>query len=291
MKMKPKQKKENSERWLLTYSDLITLLVALFILMYALSSVDKVKYEQLSQSLSESMGQGASVFDGSGASTGVLPENGNTVLDIGTNTGQSGNDSGNNSGDNTGAAGASPTPTEVPVTPTAAPDGNSSEITNDLSGNLNTEKEMQNLEAYVKNVLGDLNVGASVETSVQERGLTITFKNDVFFDSGSDQLKNDMKKSLHQIAALLNRVDNSIVIEGHTDNVPISANNKYSSNWQLSAARAANVAQYLVDNEKVEGTRLSAVGYGEYRPVASNDTAKGRSQNRRVEIIILYGTQ
>lgn len=267
MKMKPKPKKENSERWLLTYSDLITLLVALFILMYAMSSVDKEKYEQLSQSLNESMGQGASVIDGSGASTGVLPEDGNSVVDVKT----------------------TPKPTSAPRKNTDT--DTDTETTGDLSGNLSTEKEMQNLEAYVDNILKDLNIRSSVDTSIEERGLTITFKNDVFFDSGSDQLKDEMQKSLNQISTLLNRVDNSIVVEGHTDNVPIGANNKYASNWQLSAARAANVAQYLVEEDEVIGTRLSAVGYGEFRPITSNDTAKGRSQNRRVDIVILYGAQ
>jgi chemotaxis protein MotB len=97
-----------------------------------------------------------------------------------------------------------------------------------------------------------------------------------------------MKKGLNSLAKLLNKIDNSIIIEGHTDNVPVGANNKYASNWLLSAARAANVAQYLAVNEKIDGARIAAVGYGEYRPVASNGSEKGRSQNRRVDIIIRY---
>jgi chemotaxis protein MotB len=230
------------------------------------------------------MGQGASMFEG-GADTGVLPDGGNSVLDIGTNTGQSGNNSGSNSGDKASAVTATPVPTSE------SQENNNTKTTGELSGNLNTEKEMKNLQAYVNNVLEDLNMGASVDTSIEERGLTITFKNDVFFDSGSDSLKTDMKGSLDKIATLLNRVDNPIVIEGYTDNVPINANNIYASNWQLSAARAANVAQYLVEKEAISGERLSAVGFGEYRPVASNDTAQGRSKNRRVEIVILYNAQ
>jgi chemotaxis protein MotB len=133
-----------------------------------------------------------------------------------------------------------------------------------------------------------MNLGVSVNTLVEERGLTITFKNDVFFDSGQDALKKEMKEGLNKIALLINKVDNPIVIEGHTDNVPISSKHDFASNWQLSAARDANVAQYLVEQGKVDGGRISAIGYGEYRPVASNQTSEGRSKNRRVDIIILY---
>lgn len=97
-----------------------------------------------------------------------------------------------------------------------------------------------------------------------------------------------MKKGLSQIARLLNKVNNPIVIEGYTDNIPISKSNTYSSNWQLSAARAANVAEYLSEVENVDGTRISAIGFGEYRPTASNATVEGRNKNRRVDITVLY---
>lgn len=283
MKMKQKPKKENSERWLLTYSDLMNLLLILFILLYAMSQVDQQKYDQLSESLSKSMGKGASIFSGSG----VLPQNGgNTPIDIGNNGNQN-----NSSGNQTTAV-----PTKEPTkTPTKAPEatktpGNTEggQGNSDFNGSLKTEQDMANFQSYVEQILVDMNMDVATDTEVVDRGLEIIFKNDIFFDSGDDTLKEPMQRGLKQLAKLLNKVDNKIVIEGNTDNVPLSSSNIFDSNWQLSAARAANVAQYLVEDEKVDGDRISAVGYGEFNPVATNDTADGRSRNRRVDIIILY---
>ena len=270
MQRKQKQKKENSERWLLTYSDMITLLMIFFIIMFAMSNVNQVKYEQLAESLSGSMGEGASIFSGS---AGVIPgDGGNNVIDIGR---PDGNGSGSNDQEPSGTSDGEATPT-----PTSA-----------ASGSLETEKDMEELQGDINQVLEDMDVGMNAGTHMIEKGLTVTFTNDIFFDSGKDVLKDEMKEGLSKIARLLNRVDNKIIIEGHTDNIPLSDTNKYTSNWQLSAARAANVVEYLVDHEKIDGTRISAVGYGEYSPVASNDTAEGRRQNRRVDIIILYDSQ
>lgn len=96
----------------------------------------------------------------------------------------------------------------------------------------------------------------------------------------------DMKLKLVSLSTVLNKIDNYIRIEGHTDNVPIR-NEYFSSNWQLSSTRASNVVEYLINNGGISPDRLSAVGYGEYRPVADNSTDQGRSKNRRVDILIL----
>ena len=121
-----------------------------------------------------------------------------------------------------------------------------------------------------------------------ERGLVITFLSEVFFDSGKDIIKADGKLSLDKVAEVLNRdvPDSQVAVEGHTDNDPI----KYSgwkSNWELSSGRALAVLHYLVDECKVEPQRLSANGYGEYHPVAPNETPQNKQKNRRVEIVIL----
>jgi chemotaxis protein MotB len=123
---------------------------------------------------------------------------------------------------------------------------------------------------------------------ITERGLVITFLSEVFFDSGKDKIRPDGKPALQKVAEVLNKnVPNSpVAIEGHTDNEPI----KYSgwkSNWELSSGRALAVLHYLVDECKVKPQRLSADGYGEYRPVVTNDTPQNKQKNRRVEIVIL----
>ncbi|MFH1678468.1 MAG: OmpA family protein [Candidatus Omnitrophota bacterium] len=121
-----------------------------------------------------------------------------------------------------------------------------------------------------------------------EKGLVITFVADVLFDSGKAKLKLEASPTLDKVIRILNEnvPGNDIGIEGHSDNEPI----KYSgwkSNWELSTARALSVLHYLVDEKGVSPFRVSAIGYGEYRPITSNEAKEGRQLNRRVEIVIL----
>jgi chemotaxis protein MotB len=111
----------------------------------------------------------------------------------------------------------------------------------------------------------------------------------ILFDSGKAALKPAGIKVLQQIGDILNSaVDKNIQVEGHTDNVPISGGlaARYPSNWELSTARATTVLHFLQDKVGVSGERLSAVGYGEYQPISSNATAKGRAENRRIQIVL-----
>jgi len=121
-----------------------------------------------------------------------------------------------------------------------------------------------------------------------ERGLVLTFLAEIFFDSGKDVIRDDAKDTLQKVAHVLNTkiVDSTLAVEGHTDNVPIQYSG-WKSNWELSTSRALAVLHYFVDEAAVNPHRLSAVGYGEFHPVASNDNAAGRQQNRRVEIVIM----
>jgi len=140
------------------------------------------------------------------------------------------------------------------------------------------------LEDRLKNEIAD----KEVKVDMLERGLVITFVAEVLFNSGkADLIENSLAK-LDKIGGVMNTTvrDLNIGVEGHTDNEPI----KYSawkSNWELSTGRALSVLHYLQDTAGVAPERLSATGYGEYHPVASNDTPEGRQKNRRVEIVIL----
>lgn len=126
-----------------------------------------------------------------------------------------------------------------------------------------------------------------VTLDIEEKGLVITFIDSVLFDSGKAELRADSHNSLDKVASVCCKevVDREVGIEGHTDNEPI----KYSgwkSNWELSSARANSVLHYLL-SKGIDPERLSATGYGEHRPRATNDTVEGRQKNRRVEIVIL----
>ena len=123
-----------------------------------------------------------------------------------------------------------------------------------------------------------------------EKGLVITFVAEVLFDSGKSELRRESFPKLDKVAKAMQTVvpDLTIGIEGHTDNVPIKKSN-WTSNWDLSAARAKSVLDYLIERQ-IDGQRLSFTGFGEYRPVTTNDTTVGRQKNRRVEIVILPKT-
>lgn len=120
------------------------------------------------------------------------------------------------------------------------------------------------------------------------RGLIITMANDILFDSGKAKIKADAYPTLKKIVGVLNETvpDRDIGVEGHTDNIPIK-HSGWKSNWELSTTRATSVLHALIDECGVEPRRLSAIGYGEFRTIADNDTKSGRARNRRVEIIIL----
>lgn len=127
-----------------------------------------------------------------------------------------------------------------------------------------------------------------VKLQMMDKGLVITFVADILFDSGKAKIRQEADSILDKVARVLkeNVPNLNVGIEGHTDNQPIQLSG-WKSNWELSSARALSVLHYLVDEEGVSPDRLSAIGYGEYRPVASNETKDGRHLNRRVEIVIL----
>lgn len=128
-----------------------------------------------------------------------------------------------------------------------------------------------------------------VKISELKGKLTVNVVDKILFDSGKADLKPDGIKVLQQIGDILkSAADKNIQVEGHTDNVPISGTlaEKYPSNWELSTARATTVLHFLQSKASIPGERLSAVGYGEYRPIATNGTREGRAKNRRIQITL-----
>jgi chemotaxis protein MotB len=126
----------------------------------------------------------------------------------------------------------------------------------------------------------------NVSTSIDERGLVISMNDTLLFDTGKADIRPEFQQELTEMGKILNQLGNYIRIEGHTDNVPIS-NDEYSSNWKLSCDRASNVTEFLIMKSGIQPQKLSAIGYGEYRPIADNSSEAGKAKNRRVDIIIL----
>ncbi len=148
--------------------------------------------------------------------------------------------------------------------------------------------ELQRSKSLLEQKLGQEISDKQIKLQMMEKGLVITVVGDLIFDSGKATIRPEAYNLLNKVSEVLkdNMAQFNVGIEGHTDNMPIK-HSSWKSNWELSTARALSVLHYLVNEQGISPERLSAIGYGEYRPVASNDSASGRKQNRRVEIVIL----
>ncbi len=205
---KNKDEEDNIHRWLISYSDFLTLLFTFFVALYALSTVDIGKAEKMTSSLRK-------VFK-------VIDE---------------------------------PIPFE----------------------------EDRN-KAVIEDLRKILNDVSGVSIKLEARGIVISLPSSLLFDSGSASIKPEAIDALTKISEKLKEIPGKIKIEGHTDNVPISSS-IYKSNWELSSARASSVLHFLLERG-LSPDRFSIAGYGEYRPIAPNDTEEDRAKNRRVELII-----
>lgn len=238
---------ENADRWLITYADLITLLLAFFVMMYAISQIDVAKFESIARSLATQFTSDPSVID-LGERADIAPH---PPEDEGLDLSQLDNKEDKGDGD----------------------------------GSSKTDPELDALFAKIKRYVVDHNLESDVRVENARRGVEITFAEHILFDLGKAELKKPSEKVLEPLVPLLNELNNPISIEGHTDNLPIVSGH-YESNWELSTARALSVLNYLEDTG-IDPERLALVGYGEYRPVKPNDSDDNRQFNRRVNLVIL----
>ncbi len=161
------------------------------------------------------------------------------------------------------------------------------------SKSLKTQMNSKSIEEHFTGkgkVIGELfsqhGIQRIAKLEVGENKIRIVFQAPVLFDSGSAHLKKSSSSALNQLAQTFKELPNNIQIEGHTDNEPLGPHSPFASNWELSAARAFAVLRFF-EIEGVASSRLSAIGYGEFRPVAPNTTEAGRGMNRRIEINIM----
>lgn len=140
----------------------------------------------------------------------------------------------------------------------------------------------------VQTALKELEKEKKLTLLYDEQKITIRISESTLFKPGTDELLPEAIPVLDEVAYVLKDVPNNLRIEGHTDNIPISTP-RFPSNWDLSSARAIRLLKFLIDSHTYDPRRLSALGYGEYRPIASNDTPDGRTRNRRVDIMVVNG--
>lgn len=225
------------ESWLLPYADLMTLLLALFIVLFASSSIDAEKLERMSVVFNE-------IFDG-----------GQGIMD-------------------------SSAPTPVPIPKEFEGEGE------EVNSYIEDRKSLEAIQARVDEYIAVHELENQFETTMTDEGLLVTIRDSILFNPGKADIKAEYLPLADELAELLVfDPPRHIVITGHTDNVPMN-NAEFSSNWDLSVMRAVNFLKVMMKNKNVDPLLFSAKGYGEFQPIASNDTEEGRNKNRRVEVLI-----
>jgi chemotaxis protein MotB len=247
----------NHERWLVSYADFITLLFAFFVVLYASSQVDHKKVGKLALAIQVAF-QEMGVFP---ASTTQVPLNLDDPMPF--STAQAIENVERNS--ELGRIASAPT---------------------DTLSSTSEEADIATLRGELEQALHREIAMRQVSMHRDAAGLVISLREFGFFDSGSASFKPAARPALDRIASILAIRTCKLRIEGHTDNVPIHTA-QMPSNWELSTARSTELVRFLIQDRSFAPERLSAAGYAQYHPIASNLTAQGRAQNRRVDIVIL----
>ena len=266
--------RENRDRWMITYADLITLLLIFFVILYAMSSLDTDKFKIVNSSLSETFKSGSSILDGS---NGILdtgqpnPDNG-TTDNSSTET--------NPPADTNTVGGANTTDEEEDAPPSAR----------ELAFR-EQEAKLADLMGVITKYVEDNQLGEQIFVSDKPQGIEITLSDRFLFDVGKAELKSPAFPALQQLSGLFRDIGATISIEGHTDNTPVSSASRYNDNWELSGARALSVLRFFLDREGLYPDNFQYAGYADTRPTADNTTVAGKQKNRRVEIIVLRQLQ
>lgn len=256
MKRKVEAEKENAERWVLTYADLITLLAVFFLVLYAMANVDSAKFEKLAGSLASAF-QGVGIFAGQSSVKGST--GGEGILARFTSQVEKSVTKGGGQGMTGGG-----TPSKSAI-----------------------KQDFQ----YISNQIDQLVTARGLEDKISvERsaeGIVVNLAGDLLFLTARADLRPEAFFVLDAVAELIRPLPNQLRIEGHTDSVP-PVNEVYPTNWHLSGARALAVLQFIEQFGKIPRERMHYTGWADLRPVGSNDTLEGRLQNRRASIVILY---
>ncbi|WP_396129110.1 flagellar motor protein MotB [Exiguobacterium mexicanum] len=238
--MKRKKKHDHEEHipegWLIPYADLLTLLLALFIVLFASSNIDQTKLEKMSQSFNQVFSGGTSVFQASTASNSDISRTNKT----------------------------------------------------DTTANPRTYElaKLDELKEEVNQYIEKNGLENEIEATINSSGLVLTIQDRALFSMGEATLDPDAQAVARSISGILEKAGNrEIVVSGHTDNIPINTA-RFPSNWELSSARATAFMRGLLTNDALNPGQFTLASYGEYQPIATNDTEAGRSKNRRVEVLI-----
>lgn len=227
-KQREKSVPSGAPEWMVTYGDMVTLLLCFFILLYSYSVIDIQKFQQIISSIQVSFLGQTGIMDSS-----VDPSRGELV---------------------------------------------------ELALDHKYDDVLVTYQA-IKDYLKEEGLAEMIQIRIEERGIVLEIQDRILFDSGKAEIRPEAETMLVKVAGILKTVENQIIVEGHTDNVPINTQ-RYPSNWELSADRAVRVVRFLSERQGIPPRRFLATGYGEYHPIDTNQSAAGRAKNRRVNIVI-----
>ncbi len=250
MKRRTQKKKQDEQpgapAYMNTYGDMVTLLLTFFVLLYTFSSLDVQRFYEVMSAIQHSFMGRTGVLEGT---TEPGAEEGERL-----------------------------DPQEM-----VAQDVTTGLGERELSL-LEMMEQMEETYAEVFSFLQEAGLEDDVQMRIEERGVVLELPERILFDTGMAVIKEEFFPTLNLMADLLHRIENQIIVEGHTDNVPIRTF-RYPSNWELSVDRSVSVVRYLAEEHDLDPRRFKASGYGEYHPIDTNTTAEGRARNRRVTIV------
>lgn len=264
----------NHEAWAIPYADLMTLLLAFFVVMYAISSLNEGKYRVMADALTAAFGGSPRTI--SPVNVGQQQQQGSdfdrpSPIKSGAKQGPS-------------APSPAPNPTLLPALASHMRTGAAMDVTNRQAVQ-RAQRQLGNIAAKMEDALAPLVDAKLITVKRSELWLEVEINSDILFDTGSAALDGSARDVLSKLASVLVDVPNPVRVEGYTDNQPINTV-QFPSNWELSAARSASVV-HLFSDQGVAPQRLAMTGYGEFRPRADNLSAEGRNRNRRVVLIVL----
>ncbi|MHA6251996.1 flagellar motor protein MotS [Oceanobacillus sp. CAU 1775] len=227
--------------WMVTYSDMVTLILVFFILLFSMSQISQNKFEMVTESF-----QNRGIFD-------FYP---------------------------------SIVPLDTPSSVDTEDDEDFFSFPLDRENEARDEEILNSLMTEVETFLEENDLNEVISANRTEEGVELILQDYLFFNPGEAEILDEGLPFLIKIGRLLSTIENDIVIEGHTDNRPMSSF-VYPSNWELSGARASTIVRYFIDEQRLNEARFRIAGYGETKPIAPNDSAENMAQNRRVEIVIL----
>lgn len=253
---------KGAPKWMVTYSDLVTLILVFFVLLFSMSQIDAEKFKAIAEAF-----RSETIFE---AMPSIIQEQYPTenveVLKEEENDDKS-----------------------EDATPIDDQEGQAESEATTVEGTPDQD-ELDLLLAEVENYLNENDLNEVISATRTIQGVVLVLQESVLFETGEAEILDPAKPFLNKVSTLLTNIPNEVRVEGHTDNRPISSY-RYPSNWELSGARASSVIRFLIESNDFNKSRFIAAGFGDTRPVAPNDSAEGWSANRRVEIVILDSTE